>query len=82
MPADTSQVAMTAATECGFEVIPHPSYSPGPSEFYLFQKLKSNLHGTQFRSSDGVIEALNEYLGRPGKRLLFRRDKQAQIEMD
>ena len=23
-PAHTSQVAMTAATECGFEVLPHP----------------------------------------------------------
>ena len=26
-PAHTSQVAMTAATECGFEILPHPSYS-------------------------------------------------------
>ena len=43
-PAHTSQVAMTAATECGFEVLPHPSYSPDmvPSDFYLFPKLKSN----------------------------------------
>ena len=23
-PAHTSQVAMTAATECGFEILPHP----------------------------------------------------------
>ena len=27
-PAHTSQVAMAAATECGFEVLPHPPYSP------------------------------------------------------
>ena len=27
-PAHTSQVAMTAATECGFEILPHPPYSP------------------------------------------------------
>ena len=35
--AYTSQVTMTAATECGFEVLPHPSYSPdvAPSDFYL-----------------------------------------------
>ena len=25
-PAHTSQVAMTAATECGFEVLPHPRF--------------------------------------------------------
>ena len=41
-PAHTSQVAMTAATECGFEDLPHPYNSPAitPSDFYLFQKLK------------------------------------------
>ena len=27
-PAHTSQVVMTAATECGFEILPHPPYSP------------------------------------------------------
>ena len=25
-PAHTSQVAMTAVTECGFEILPHPPY--------------------------------------------------------
>ena len=46
-PAHTSQVAMAAATECGFEVLPHLRYSPDliPSDFYLFPKLKSNLRG-------------------------------------
>ena len=63
-PAHTSQVAMTAATECGFEVFPHPSYSldMAPSDFYLFPKLKSNLRGTQFGSKEGAIEAVNKYL--------------------
>ena len=61
--AHTSQVALTAATECGFEVLPHPLYSPdmAPSDFYLFPKLKSNLRGTQFGSNDGIIAAVNEY---------------------
>ena len=42
-PAHTSQVAMTAATECGFEIIPHPPYSPDMvlSDFYMFSKLNS-----------------------------------------
>ena len=41
--AHTSQIAMTAANECGFEIIPHPPYSPdmAPSDFCLFPKLKS-----------------------------------------
>ena len=63
-PAHTSQVAMTAATEWGFEVLSHPPYSPDmtPSDFYLFPKLKSNLRGIQFGSNEGVIAAVNEYL--------------------
>ena len=65
MPAHTSQVAMTAATECGFEVLPHHPNSPdmAPFDFSLFPKLKSNLHGTEFGSNEGIIEAVNEYLG-------------------
>ena len=64
-PAHTSQVPMTAATECRFEILPHPPYSPdmAPSDFYQFPKLKSHLRGTQYGSNGGVIEAVNEYLG-------------------
>ena len=52
------------ATE-GFEILPLPPYSPymAPSDFNLFQKLKSHLRGTQYGSNEGVIEAVNEYLG-------------------
>ena len=55
---------MTAATECGFESLPHPPYSPAmaPSDIYLFPKLKSHLPGTQYGSNEGIIEAVNEYL--------------------
>ena len=74
--AHTSQVAMTAATECGFEVLSHLPYSPdmAPSDFYLFPNLKSNLRGTQFGSTEGVIAAMNEYLeGQEGLRKLEQR---------
>ena len=58
-PAHTSQVAMIVATECGFEILPNPPYSPdmAPSDLYLFPKLKFHLRGTQYGSSVGVIEA-------------------------
>ena len=50
-PAHMSQVAMAAATECSFEVLPHPTYSPDlASDFYLFPKLKTNLCGWNFGS--------------------------------
>ena len=64
-PAHTSQVAMTAATERGFEILHNQLYSPdmAPSDFHLFPKLKSHLRGTQYGSKKGVIEVVNEYLG-------------------
>ena len=64
-PAHTLQVAMAAATECGFEVLPHLPYSPdlAPNDFYLFPKWKTNVRGRDFRSTEGVIEAVNEYVG-------------------
>ena len=44
-----------------------------PSDFYLFPKLKSHLHGTQFGSNEGVIEAVNEYFGDQEKAFYFER---------
>ena len=71
--AHKSHVAMTAATECGFEILPHPPYSPdmAPSDFYLFPKLKSNLPGTQYGCNEGVIEAVYKYLGDQEKAFYF-----------
>ena len=41
-PAHTSQVAMAATTECGFEALPHSTVLSRFSPFYLFPKLKTN----------------------------------------
>ena len=62
---DNAPGNLTVATECAFEILPHPPYSPDmtPSDFHLFPKLKSYLRGTQYGSNEGVIEAVNEYLG-------------------
>ena len=64
---------MTAAPECGFEIVPHPPYSPdmAASDFYLFPNLKSHFRDTQYRSNEGVIEAVNEYLGQQEKGFYF-----------
>ena len=71
--AHTSQVAMTAATECGFEILPHPPYYPdmAPSDFCMFTKFKSYDRFAQFRRNEGVIEAVNEYLGVQENALYF-----------
>ena len=81
-PAHTSQVAMTAATECGFQILPHPPYSPdvAPSDFYLFPKLKS-YRGTQYggnevrgRGSEGVLWGLGKCIF-SFNNILFRKYK-------
>ncbi|XP_078671015.1 histone-lysine N-methyltransferase SETMAR-like [Branchiostoma floridae x Branchiostoma belcheri] len=61
----TAQVSVAAANECGFELLPHPSYSPdlAPSDFYLFPKLTSHLRGKRFDGDDAVINAVEAYLG-------------------
>jgi hypothetical protein len=53
---------MAAATDCGFEILPHSLYSldMAPSDFYQFPKLKIKLCDRRFRRNEGVIEAVNE----------------------
>ena len=64
-PSHTSQVAITAATECGLNILHYPPYSPdmASSDLYLSPKLKSHLGGTQYGSNEGVIEAVNGNFG-------------------
>ena len=64
-PAHKSQVAMAAATECGFKVLPHLLYSLvlAPSDFSLFPTQKTYLRGRNIGSNEGVKDAVNEYLG-------------------
>ena len=48
----TCKVAMDAVERNGYELIPHPAYSPDltPSDFFLFQNLKKDIRGLHFRS--------------------------------
>ena len=49
--------------ELGYELIPHPPYSPDliPCDFFLFPNLKTWLDGKKFSSNKEVIVAVNEY---------------------
>ena len=55
----TCKVAMDAVERYGYELIPHPAYSPdlAPSDFFLFPKLEKGYPWTSFpvwwRSRDG-----------------------------
>ena len=54
---------MDAVERNGYELIPHPTYSPdlAPSDFFLFQNFKKNIHGLHFRS-DEVVTTVEEWV--------------------
>lgn len=63
-PAHTSSVAIATIQNCGFQLLPHPPYSPdlAPSDFHLFPKMKLELSGRHFTSNNDVMEAVEQYL--------------------
>ena len=63
-PAHTSAVATAAARRCGFEILPHPPYSPdmAPCDYFLFPNLKLHLKGQHYASDQEVITAANGWL--------------------
>ena len=58
-PAHTSAVATAKSVELGYELLPHPPYSPdfAPCAFFLFPNLKKSLAGQKFESNMEVIAA-------------------------
>ena len=52
----TCKVVMDALERNGYELIPHPAYSPdlAPSDFFLFASLKKDIRGRHFRSDEEV----------------------------
>ncbi|XP_067653385.1 fibronectin type 3 and ankyrin repeat domains protein 1-like [Haliotis asinina] len=58
-PVHTSRVAAAAVQECGYEILPHPPYSPdlAPSDYHLFPHLKKHLRGRRFQDDNELIAA-------------------------
>ena len=65
----TCKVAMDAVERNGYELIPHPAYSPdlAPSDFFLFPNLKKDIRGLHFRSDEEVVTAVEEWVYRNGQ---------------
>ena len=61
----TCKIAMYAVERNGYELIPHPDYSPdlGPSDYFLFPNLKKYICGRHFRSNEEVVAAVKEWVG-------------------
>ena len=63
MPQHTAKQAIEQAERSGFEIWPHPPYSPdlAPSDFYLFPKLKQHIQGNKFCTDDELINSVEEF---------------------
>lgn len=54
---DTFILAAAKLDELGYELLPHPSYSPDldPCDFSLFPNFKKSIGGKKFESNEKVI---------------------------
>lgn len=59
----TCVVTMAKIHELGYELLPHPAYSPdlAPCDYFLFPNLKKWLGGKRFGSNEEVITETNAY---------------------
>lgn len=57
---------LQALTSWGWEILPHPPYSPdlSPCDFFLFPKVKEHCRGRRFQSEDEVNAAFKDGLKR------------------
>jgi histone-lysine N-methyltransferase SETMAR len=62
-PCHKSLKTMAKIHELGFELLPHPPYSPdlAPSDFFLFADLKRMLAGKKFKTDEEVIAETEAY---------------------
>ena len=58
------KIAMDAVERNGYELIPHPAYSPdlAPSDYFLFPNLNKDIPGRHFRSNEEVVAAAEEWV--------------------
>ena len=56
----TCKIAMDAVELNGYELMPHPAYSPdlAPSDYFLFPNLKKDIRGHDVRSNEEVVAAV------------------------
>lgn len=59
----TSKVTQQKIRELGYEVLPHPAYSPdiSPSDYYLFRSMQHFLKGKTFVNNDEVKSSLQSF---------------------
>ena len=60
----TAQLLVATAVNCGYELPPHPTYSPDVTrtDFYLFPHLKEVLQGNKYENDNAVMAAVEDFL--------------------
>ncbi|KFD53909.1 hypothetical protein M514_05176 [Trichuris suis] len=61
--AHSNIITKTAIQELGWDVLPHPGYSPDlpPSDYHLFRSLAVNLRGVPFNNDEGFQKWLSDF---------------------
>lgn len=60
----TAQLTQQKLEELGWEVLPHPPYSPdlAPSDYKAFRSLQNWLHGKEFATEDELRQSIQEWM--------------------
>ena len=72
-PPHKAAVSIATIHQCGFEIVPHPPYSPdlAPSDYHLFPNLKKHIGGTRFADDDDVMRVVEGYFGSLSKTVFY-----------
>uniref|UniRef100_A0A914HT13 Transposase n=1 Tax=Globodera rostochiensis TaxID=31243 RepID=A0A914HT13_GLORO len=59
----TARITQQKLEELGWEVLPHPAYSPdaAPSDYHLFRSLEHSLRGHSFADQDEVEQHIDDF---------------------
>ena len=58
----TAKKTLELIGNLGWEMVPHPPYSPAPSDYHLLGPLKNHLGGTKFSDDEAAKEICHEWL--------------------
>ena len=70
----TSLVTRQKLMELGWDVLPHPPYSPdlAPSDYFLFRSLQNSLNGKNFNNDDDVKSYLIQFFANKNQKFFER----------
>ena len=70
----TSLVTRQKLLELGWDVLPHPPYSPdlAPSDYFLFRFLQNSLNGKNFNNDDDIKSYLIQFFANKNQKFYER----------